>query len=506
MSLHPDIVRGDCLAVMRGMDAASVDTIITDPPYGLEFMGKEWDKLWRQYDNPGDQAYKSNGREAPKFQTRRPSFVAGPAMQAWHLAWATEALRVAKSGAFLLAFGGTRTFHRLTCAIEDAGWEIRDCMMWLYGSGFPKSHDISKAIDKAAGAEREVVGKRKHPTLKDTCKIEEQANAAHGENTWAREWDIDQPATDAAREWDGYGTALKPAWEPIIVAMKPLDGTFAANAQKHGVAGLWIDGGRIVTMELAGPREADPERKKHPDWRMTGGGTGNGATNPSGRWPANFILSHHPDCQRRGVRTETVEAWDCMEECPVRLLDEQSGERPSAGCYADPMGLKDVGKYGGGDDTQVTGLPRGGRENAYAGQTGGASRFFYTAKASRSERERGLKGRIPCIKCGGLDTDTHDDPNGKPQKCIRNGHPTVKPVAIMRYLARLTKMPTGGVVLDPFAGSGTTAVACVDEDRSCILIEKDEQSCAIAKARADYASEKKDILMQQKGLFDGVCK
>ena len=200
--------------------------------------------------------------------------------------------RALKPGAMLLAFGGTRTFHRLTSAIEDAGFQIRDCLMWLYGSGFPKSHDISTAIDKAAGAVRTVVGRRKHPTLKDTSKVEEKANASHGENSWAREWGVTSPATEDASLWCGWGTALKPAWEPIVLAMKPLDGTFAGNAQKYRVAGLNIDASRIGKGE-GGTREGEPSAKT----RYAERGSTNFAAKPGprgghadGRWPANVLL------------------------------------------------------------------------------------------------------------------------------------------------------------------------------------------------------------------------
>ena len=196
------LIRGDCLEVMATLEENSVDTIITDPPYGLEFMGKDWDH-------------------------------GVPGVPFW-----TAALRVAKPGAMMLAFGGSRTHHRLMVAIEDAGWEIRDVIMYVYGSGFPKSHDIGKAIDKAVGAEREVVSSERKKAFgyaDRPWKHREDANI----NT------ITAPATDAARLWDGYGTALKPAYEPIIIAMAPRDGTFANNALTWGVAGINVDAGRV---------------------------------------------------------------------------------------------------------------------------------------------------------------------------------------------------------------------------------------------------------------------
>jgi len=349
-----EVIHGDCLDVMRGMEPESVDTIITDPPYGLAFMGQQWDH-------------------------------GVPGVPFW-----TAALRVAKPGAMMLAFGGTRTHHRLMCAIEDAGWEIRDCMMWLYGSGFPKSHDISKAIGKAAGVET-------------------------------------TPATDLARQWGGWGTALKPAWEPIVVAMKPLDGTFAQNAEKWGVAGLWIDGGRIGTDEDCARKRTLVSDTSAPFGKGAEMG-GNGR--PAGRFPANVIL----------------------DEDAGAMLDEQSGE---CGAFA-PVKRGHDGKSQGiyGDFAQ-----KGDDGASFHNDSGGASRFFYCAKVSRAERTDG--GRID------------------------NNHPTVKPVSLLRYLCRLTKTPTGGLVLDPFTGSGSTGIACIEEERDFIGIESNADYVEIARRRIE---------------------
>src|SRR6185437_12416714 len=245
-----DIYLGDCREVRSALPDNSVDTIITDPPYGLEFMGKGWDK-------------------------------GVPGVEFWK-----EFLAVAKPGAMLLAFGGTRTFHRMTAAIEDAGWEIRDCLMWLYGSGFPKSLDISKAIDKSKGAEREITGKYTDPDGITRTKRSDGIWSSDGADSRY----VTAPATDLAKQWNGWGTALKPAWEPIIVAMKPLDGTFAENAEKWGVAGINVDGGRIGTDEI---KSATIQRNGG-IWASDGEGgarhNGNGTSNPQGRWPANLLL------------------------------------------------------------------------------------------------------------------------------------------------------------------------------------------------------------------------
>lgn len=394
------IYNSDCIPVMQQMEPNSIDTIITDPPYALGFMGKDWDKVL-------------------------------PGIPYWQ-----EALRVAKPGAFLLAFGGTRTHHRLMVAIEDAGWEIRDTIMWLYGSGFPKSLNISKAIDLDACREdliqrlgrkptkaefkeawenwRQKIGTRKHPILKDTSLIEEQASATHGSNEWAREWNITIPTTPEAQLWNGWSTALKPAWEPIIVAMKPLDGTFANNALKWGVGGLNIDGGRIGT-------ESHIVHGKEPGkFQPTGGKTLKDYRQVQGRFPANLIL----------------------DEEAAAMLNEQSGESKSRRTQRGRVEIFKKEKSWIGKSTE-----RGHNDS------GGASRFFYVAKASRSER-------------------------GK-----NNNHPTVKPLKLMEYLARLTMTPTGGVVLDLFMGSGTTCLACRNVGRKCIGIERDKVACEMATDR-----------------------
>lgn len=342
MFLKNKIYLGDCLEVMKTFPADVVDTVITDPPYGLEFMGKDWDK-------------------------------GVPGTPYW-----SEMLRIAKPGALLLSFGGTRTYHRMACAIEDAGWGIRDCMMWLYGSGFPKSLDISKAIDKAKGADRPIIGQHKQsiPQISPRENFG-QRFGDEGNNAY-----ITAPATDLAKEWNGWGTALKPAWEPIIVAMKPLDGTFAENAEKWGVAGINVEAGRIGTNDNLDGGCHSPNVS--PRAMAPGGAQRNVVAGPyrqpTGRWPANLLLEE-------GV---TDAEW---------------------------------------------------------------SRFFYTAKASKRERGEG------------------------------NNHPTVKPIALMEYLCKLTKTPTGGLVLDPFSGSGTTAIACMRTGRDYIGIEKEASYLQIAENR-----------------------
>jgi site-specific DNA-methyltransferase (adenine-specific) len=256
------IYEGDCLQVMPTLDANSVDAIVTDPPYGLSFMGKEWDH-------------------------------GVPGVEFWE-----AALRVMKPGAHLLAFGGTRTFHRLTSAIEDAGFEIRDCMMWLYGSGFPKSLDVSKAIDKAAGAERPIVGKGTHGKGSYSQGMGKQNGfrpykaGLPSENNGGVH-DITAPATAAAKQWSGWGTALKPAWEPIILARKPLEGTVAENVQKWGTGAINIDGGRIPTNWDTDPTRRGWQGGDATSSKSVFGNSGSeriSQPNASGRWPANVLL------------------------------------------------------------------------------------------------------------------------------------------------------------------------------------------------------------------------
>ena len=463
-----EVRHGDCRDVMRSLPADSVDAIVSDPPYGLAFMGKEWDH-------------------------------GVPGVEFW-----TEALRVAKPGAHLVAFGGTRTFHRLAVAIEDAGWEIRDCLSWLYGSGFPKSLDVGKAIDKVNGetdrlhrftawmrgqgmttanlwqvllpfakneatakaiaqhyvsagqqpaiptsaiwsvvrplcgdvpgwvdqlverheAEREVVGEKASTALA----------VAPGQNTDRPQvnLDITRPATDAAKQWDGWGTALKPAWEPIVLARKPLVGTVAANVTQYGTGGINVDECRIHSGPSAGGNASGSSALG----QSSGWNAHNNKATPidremaSGRWPANV----------------------CLDEEATAMFPE--------------------------------------------------SRFFYTAKASRREREAGLDGmpekRGASTSNGGVEgrlmTVGAASLKGEPTEppASRNHHPTVKPIALMRWLCRLVT-PPGGLILDPFNGSGSTGCAAVLEGFRYLGAELDAEYVEIARKRiAHWAAQTPD--------------
>ena len=385
---------GDCIEVMRQMPEASVDAIVTDPPYGLEFMGRDWD-----------------------------GFGTPLGFQTWTESWAREALRILKPGGHLLAFAGTRTYHRMASGVEDAGFEIRDCIAWMYGSGFPKSLDVSKAIDKAAGAEREVIGSKlgRPGMAKDGSNQRNGFDAAFGgDSSGAMATDITAPATPEAAKWQGWGTALKPAFEPIVVARKPLIGTVAANVLEHGTGALNIDACRIGTDSICSSGQGIKSGANN----FIGGGKD---TQPPsvhiGRWPANIAL----------------------DETAASILDQQSGVSTST---AKPRNNNDFESVSKGAEKANTTF---GHED-----TGGASRFFYTAKASRHDRN-----------AGGLADNTH---------------PTVKPTELMRWLIRLVT-PPGGIILDPFGGSGSTGLAARAENTRCILIEREPEYLNIIRDR-----------------------
>ena len=382
-----DIKHGDCLEAMRGMADNSVDSIVTDPPYGLSFMGKKWD-----YDVP-EQAV-------------------------WE-----ECLRVLKPGGHLLAFAGTRTQHRMAVRIEDAGFEIRDMIAWVYGSGFPKSLDVSKAIDKAAGVEREVIGMREHPTLTREDKSR-NGTAQNGSNSAKEEWPITSPATEAASQWQGWGTALKPALEPITVARKPFPGTVASNVLQHGTGAINVDACRVGAREENESGWSKTGSKASENRSMSGSNYDRDAKDEmgTGRWPANLI-------------------HDGSEEVVALFPDVKAGVavRSNSG-----------GNTFGGDK------PKPPMDDMSYGDKGSAARFFYCAKASKADRGES------------------------------NGHPTVKPTELMRYLVRLVTQP-GGTVLDPFTGSGSTGKAAILEGFSFIGIEKEEASVDISTRRMKEA-------------------
>lgn len=406
---------------MSELPDCSIDSIVTDPPYELGFMGKSWDASGIAYN-----------------------------VEVWR-----QCYRILKPGGHLLAFGGSRTYHRLASAIEDAGFEIRDQMMWVYGSGFPKSMNIGKAIDKAAGNTREVIG------TGTSGKNRNVLNAANYPETFGGDYEITAPASELAKQWEGWGTALKPAHEPIVMARKHIDGTVANNILKHGLGGINIDACRVEFASLDDKKESTT-KNQHEDFGtlpLTGNTVYGDFSmiqpvnyNPPGRWPANFI---HDGSQ---------EVLD--------LFPNSKG-----GAYPSKRGEAVATSFASGQETE------GGFRKM--GDDGSAARFFYCAKASTAERNAGLEG-MPKKKA-----DTRNDVAAGMWKDKnaphQNHHPTVKPVELMRYLVRLVT-PTGGTVLDPFLGSGTTAVAATKEGFEFMGFELNPEYVDIAERRTRHAS------------------
>jgi site-specific DNA-methyltransferase (adenine-specific) len=410
---------GNNLDVLPTILDNSIDSIVTDPPYELGFMGKKWDSSGIAY-----------------------------SVELWQ-----QCLRVLKPGGHLLSFGGTRTYHRVAVAIEDAGFELRDSIAWLYGSGFPKSLDVSKAIDKAAGAEhlREFVS---------TNPANRPYNTTAGETSTG--WqspprpDKTAPATPEAQQWQGWGTALKPAFEPVIVARKPIEGTVANNVLKWGTGGLNIDGSRIGTETIS--------THNAPKGSFAGGEPDRGSDTSSykehtGRWPANIILDPYT----------------------AELLNEQSGTtNASKTKSSDNRQTFSNEVYSGG-------LGLHSPANSH-NDTGGASRFFYVAKASKRDRNEGLEG-MPIRR---PDDRTQTGMGTFAEKGVQpaqNFHPTVKPTSLMEYLIKLVT-PPNGTVLDPFTGSGSTGKAAILQGFDFIGIEMTEEYLPIIEGRLKHAEQK----------------
>lgn len=422
------LIHGDSLIKLKELEDNSIDAVVTDPPYGLSFMGKKWD-----YDVPSVELWK-------------------------------ECLRVLKPGAFLLSFAGTRTYHRMAINIEDAGFEIRDMISWLYGSGFPKSLNIGKQVDKIKGNEREVIGTKNHAQkdFKHNLYAQDPANRnnekvfGYGEET----------LTKGNSEWEGWGTALKPACEPIVVARKPLsEKNVALNVLKWGTGGINIDACRIGNEERTIPIYSNDKKNDktlfglHPTIQHKREPT------MQGRFPANIIL----------------------DEEAGKILDEQA---PQTGAIAK---VKSGQKSWGGEIYHKFETSGDDGKTFYDnGERKGASRFFYCAKASKSERNLGcenmpLQHYLKENKMGG-ERDTMLTGSGNPRDCRkRNNHPTVKPIKLMEYLIKLVSKE-GAVVLDPFLGSGTTLIACKNLNRKGIGIEREEDYIKIAEARIKSAS------------------
>jgi len=440
--------QGNCLDIMDQFPDNHFDVIITDPPYELNFMNKKWDN-------------------------------SGIAFQAstWE-----KALRLLKPGGYLAAFGASRTNHRLICAIEDAGFIIKDSLLWVTSQGFPKSMNISKAIDKKLGVDPTIVGDNPNyrPAHKKNGKgFDKTVGAAPLE-----EMKITKPASELAQKWDGYGTALKPCYEKIVLGQKPLEGTYIDNILEHGVGAINIDACRLPLHE--GENTSRTLSNKQ-GWKQTSPqGSGSVDNNwKKGRWPGNILFEHHPDCELKGTKkvksssggkqsginalgqssgwnkhnniptiiqpplnpdgSETMENWECHIDCPVRILDEQTGK---------------------------------GNQGAEDGDKRFASRFFYCGKAARKDR-------------GDF-----------------NKHVSVKPTPVMRWLVKLLSPPGDEVlILDPFMGSGSTGKACMLEGKKFVGIEQEPEYInwaekRIKEAEEVYNKENKIMKKEEKTLFD----
>lgn len=486
------VLCADALVALKTIESNSVDSIVTDPPAGISFMGKKWD------DDKGGRNH----------------------WIAWLAEIMRECLRVLKPGGHAVVWALPRTSHWTATGIEDAGFEIREVGIHMYGSGFPKSLNVSKAIDAAAGAVREVVGVRTDGRGRSPQKLnnhgEGDTGIGHADGSKSTYEDT-IAASDAAKQWDGFGTALKPAAEHWIIARKPLESTVAGNVLKWGTGAINIDGCRIAGGERPAREPAGREGAVY-----GAGLEGSRAVEDTsiGRWPANVTLSHLEECQQIGTRSvkanghfpaargvgsqvcgqsghvgqdgldeksmdgEVVESWACAEGCPVRMLDAQAGS--DCGAKAQASGPTRSGASSSSSRNHFAGT--GEDEAPFHADAGGPSRFYYVAKPGKRECEAGLEG-FP-IRSGGELTDREDGTDGlkSPRAGAGRGggranhHPTKKGVALMRWLCRLVT-PPGGLVLDPFTGSGTTGCAAALEGFDFFGIEKDPEYVKIAVAR-----------------------
>lgn len=441
------LYQGNMLDMLEVIEPESIDSIVTDSPYELNFMGKGWD-------NSGI-AFQSD---------------------TWK-----KCYEVLKPGGYLLAFGGSRTFHRIACAIEDAGFEIRDTIMWLYGSGFPKSQNISKILDKKFGEERPIIGYTKNAGIAKNAQPD-----STGSHIWTGNIRSDKPITDLAKQWQGWGTCLKPSFEPIIVARKPFKGSLVDNVIEYGVGGINIDECRVETNEKMKPcKRGSGVFSETANGKITGWNkddyNGDYQPNNLGRFPANTIL--------------TYDETD---------FDEVCGSFPQ---NQKPAGNKKEVNYDNKDYDNSSYKINYTHNPKIAGDNGGsASRYFYCAKASKKDRDEGLDSFNQEKVNDGRQTPI-DNAFQRGETLRKNTHPTVKPTDLMQYLVRLVS-PNGATILDPFNGSGSTGKAVMYENKErnknykYIGIELTEEYLPIAKARIEYICNLKEEVNPQMSIFD----
>jgi DNA modification methylase len=548
---------GDCLTLLRTLPENSVDAIVTDPPAGIAFMGKNWDDpnyfpmrdRGKLNGTPEHAAHAhdrgfANGMHIDNSQKARQAFITF--MQEVF----TEALRVIKPGGHAFVWALPRTSHWTATALEDAGWVIRDVVTHINGQGFPKSLDISCAIDKHFGKEREVTGTYDTRSLYDNHDRASQKTQSGGEGYGSmihrKEALITAPATPESAKWQGYGTALKPCSEHWILCRKPLsEKTIAANVLRwNGCGAINIDASRIGMSEA--DRDIVDNRSGKGQSTQGWGHIGNRdegeryTSHTSGRFPSNLLLSHSILCVALGPRKvaangdgafrgstsgqnvygkykqdgtpcisyrdpdglETIEAYECDESCPIRLLGEQSGHLTSRPGKTKPRGksyvyfqleqVKDGTKH---NDEGTAARYFQNFAPAQDDDLAGLAPFYYCAKSSRAERNRGCEGlpekRKDTVYGDGLNSDTKvrtDEQaiSGVDRGLVQNNHPTVKPVNLLKYLATLIT-PENGIILDPFMGSGSTGVAAISLGYKFIGIEQDVSYLAICEARLAHA-------------------
>ena len=513
------VINGNNIELLKQYPDNYFDAIVTDPPYGL---GKEpnAEDLMKDWIEKGYHEVTGKGFMGKEWD----AFVPQP------IFW-KEIFRVLKHGGHVVAFYGTRTYDWGVMAMRFAGFEVRDCIQWIYGSGFPKSYNVAKGMeakllfDDGSGRSQKLLkGERVDAGMFLHKTNYEQGVESKDYSVLSRDKVIDVDfQTEEAKKWNGWGSALKPANEPIVLARKPLEKglSIAENVLKWGTGGINIDGCRVSGINMTkGGCKFNSAFFESGESNFT-----KDFDESKGRFPANLILTHHPECECKGVKKvkaikggnsgtisnnvygkfngeknnngtgygdengeETIEDWNCHPDCPIKIMDEQSGVLKSGDMNGEYYGFGKHGIYGKGGKTKGVSY----------GDKGGASRFFYCAKASKSERNKGLEGFEEKIIEGRDKGQDERSVAYKPRPSVmKNIHPTVKPIALMRYLVRMIT-PPNGIVLDPFCGSGTTGIACKLEGVDFVGMEQDTEYTKIAEARiTNFVEENEQVDIQQ---------